>query len=126
MKNTIIEEAVKELEKIPLIDVKIMNDVWNSLKAVPSKKLKSWLTQTLERVWEEGKKETIEKIKYHFETMVFDNTGKDKMVNIMKFRRSQKRVNEKDKMTDSMTPTHEFQQAYGYNQAISNILDIID
>jgi hypothetical protein len=45
----------------------------------------AWLLTTLAEVREE----TIEKMLYHFETMVFDNSGEDKLKNIMEFRRQQ-------------------------------------
>ena len=41
------------------------------------------------QVISDEKRELIEEIIYHFETMMFDDTGEDKLKNIMDFRKTQ-------------------------------------
>lgn len=50
---------------------------------------REFLESSLQSMQEETRREIIQKVKVHFETMVFDDSGEDKMINIMEFRKQQ-------------------------------------
>jgi hypothetical protein len=43
----------------------------------------------VEKLLKEQRQKIIKEILYHFETMVFDDTGEDKLINLMEFRKQQ-------------------------------------
>lgn len=50
---------------------------------------KAFFKSEIAKAKAETRREVISKIKFHFETMVFDDISEDKLVNIMEFRKKQ-------------------------------------